>query len=107
MNSRTSTRIASASGGSSTGSKRNIGVAMVVSLPVRIEAGEGVRDTADVGHQFLCQPGCRAGGEMDIDGVGESAEALLDRRRQFGVGAAGCEDADGVVGNFGGHPVPL
>src|ERR1700709_1816420 len=107
MKSRTSTRIASASGGSSTGSKRNIGVATVVSLPVRVEARETVRDASDISHQFLRQAGCRAGGEMDIDGGGESAEALLARQRQSGVGAAGGKDADGIVGNFGAHPVPL
>src|ERR1700691_2511634 len=69
MNSRTSPRIASASGGSSTGSKRNIGVAIVVSLPVRIEAGEGVRDAADVGDQFLHQARRHGGRKMQVDGI--------------------------------------
>src|ERR1700712_1619255 len=107
MNSRTSTRIASASGGSSTGSKRNIGVAIVVSLPVRVEAGEGVRNALNVGHQVFCQSGWSARREMQVNGIGNAAEALVDSLCQRVVGATGCKDANCIVGYLRAHALPL
>ena len=44
---------------------------------------------------------------MDVDRIGGATETFFDLLRQLIVGAAGGEDTDHVVGDFGTHRVPL
>src|SRR5882724_7241572 len=76
------------------------------SSPAGSEAREGVRDAPDVGYELALQPDRGVGGEIDLDRVGEAAVPAFDRLRDFGIGAAGREDAHDLVGDLGRHLVP-
>src|SRR5580698_2054688 len=106
MKSRTSCRSAIASGGNSTGSKRNVGTAMALLLPVRVEPGEAVRDPTDVKQQVALQFHWHTRRKMQIDGIRDAAEALFDCAGDLAIGSAGSEDAHHVVRHFVRHRVP-
>ena len=44
---------------------------------------------------------------MDVDGIRDTAETVLDRLREPVIGAARGEDPHHIVGNLGAHLVPL
>src|SRR3978361_1661829 len=91
-NSRTSPRMTSASGGSSTGSKRNIGVAMVVSLPVRVKAGEGGGNAMDLGQQLFLQAHRSVQREVKIDRIRQPTKSVANCLCQTIIGATGGKD---------------
>ena len=61
---------------------------MIVSLPVRVEAGEGMGDAADIRHQLLRQSGRNPSREMHIGGIGDAAEPRWAERRLADTQAA-------------------
>src|SRR5690242_10270937 len=66
-------------------------------LPVGVEAGELVRNAADVGEQLATQAHRGIRRELQVDRVRRSAIALLDGASDLAVGAAGSEDADDII----------